>query len=59
MIIMKFITQNSSHSALRIGCKEEYIEETMNKYFLGLQIDNHINWKICAEQMIPKLNGAC
>jgi hypothetical protein len=43
---MKFITNNPSHSALRIGYKEEYIEETVNTKFLGLQIDNHLNWKI-------------
>jgi len=45
MNIMKFITKNSSHSILRIGYKEKYIEETMNTKFLGVQIDNHINWK--------------
>ena len=43
MIIMKFITKKSSHSALHTGYKEKYIEETMNTKFLGLQIDNHIN----------------
>ena len=25
----------------------------------GLQINNHINWKNCIEEMIPKLTGAC
>jgi hypothetical protein len=41
--IMKFITKNSLHSALHIGYKEKYIEETENTKFLGLQIDNQIN----------------
>jgi hypothetical protein len=27
--------------------------------FLGLQIDNHLNWKDHIEQMIPKLSAAC
>jgi len=54
MNIMKFITKKSSHSTLHIDYKESYIEETMNSEFLGLQIDNHINWKNYIEQMILK-----
>jgi hypothetical protein len=56
---MKHVTKNSSHSTLYIGYKEKYIEETVNTKYLGLQIDNHINWKNHTEQMIPKLHGAC
>jgi len=56
---MKFITKNSSHSTLRIGYKEIYIEKTMNKKFFAIQIDNHKNWKNHIDQMIPKLSGAC
>jgi len=41
---MKFITKNSSHSTLCTGYKEMYKEETINTKFLGIQIDNHINW---------------
>jgi hypothetical protein len=36
-----------------------YIEATVNREFLGLQIDNHINWKNCIKQRIPKLSEAC
>ena len=43
MNIMKFITH--SHSTLHIGYKKENIKQTMNTKFLGLHIDNHINWK--------------
>ena len=39
---VKFITKNSSHSKVRISYKENYIEETVNTKFLGLQIDNHL-----------------
>jgi hypothetical protein len=56
--IMKFITKNSAHTTLHIGCKEKYIEETVNTKFFGLQIYNLINWKIDILQIIPKLNGA-
>ena len=55
---MKFITKNSSHFTLHVGYKEKYVEETVNTKFLGLPIDNHINWKNHIEQMIPKLSGA-
>jgi hypothetical protein len=43
--IMKFITNNSPHSALQIGYKEKYIEEMVKTKFLGLHIDNHLNLK--------------
>jgi predicted metallopeptidase len=46
-------------STLCIGYKEKYIVEVVNTKFLGLQVDNNINWKICIEQMIHKLSGAC
>ena len=54
---MKFITKNSSHGTLHIGCK--CIEETVHTKFLGLQLDNHINCKNHIEEVIPKLCGAC
>jgi hypothetical protein len=54
---MKFKTTNSLHSTLNIGNKERYIEDVVNKKILGLQIDNHINWKNHTEQMIQKLSG--
>ena len=54
MNIMTFKTKKASHSTLHIGYKENYIEETVNSEFRGLQIDNHINWKNCIEQMILK-----
>ena len=56
---MKFITKNSSHSTLHSGYKEKYTEETVNTKCLGLQINNHIQWKNHNEQMIPKLSAAC
>jgi hypothetical protein len=36
---------NSPHCAFSIGYEAEYIEETINTKFLGLQIDKHLNWK--------------
>ena len=54
MTIIKFITKNSSHATLHIGYTDRYTEETVNTEFLGLQIDNHLNWKNHVEQMNPK-----
>jgi len=51
--IMKIITMNSTHSTLYIG-----YDGMANTKFLGLQIDNHLNWKKYIEQMISKLHGA-
>jgi len=56
--VLKFITNNSSHFTLYVGHKVKYIEETVNTKFLGLQTDNHINWKNHIEQMIPQLSAA-
>jgi len=36
---------NSAHPTLHVGYEEKYLEETVNKNFLDLQIDTHINWK--------------
>ena len=36
--IIKFITKNSAHSTLCAGCKEKYIEKTVNTKFLGLKL---------------------
>jgi len=58
LYIMKFITENSSHSTLHIGYKGKYIEDTVNTKYLGLQIVNNLNCKNHIELMIPKLTGA-
>jgi hypothetical protein len=43
---------NSPHCALRIGCKEKYVEETGNIFFFNLQMYNHLKWKNHIDQMI-------
>jgi hypothetical protein len=56
---MRLITKNSSHSTLHIGYKEKRVEEMVSTKFLGLEIDNQLNWVNHMDQMIPKLSGAC
>jgi len=50
---------NLPQCALGTDYKEKCIEERVNGKFLGLQIDNHLNWKNHIDQMISKLSGAC
>jgi hypothetical protein len=52
---MKLTTNNLSHSALYIGYKENYIEETASTKFCGLQI----HWKNHIEQTITTLHAVC
>ena len=55
---MKFVTNNLPYCALTIGKKDKYIEETINLKFLGIHIDNHLNWKNHIDQIVPKLSAA-
>ena len=45
MTVIKYIINNSPHSALHISYIEHYIKETVTTKFLGLQTDNHLIWK--------------
>jgi hypothetical protein len=56
---IKSIKKNSPKYALSIGYVEKCIEESVNTKFLGLQIDNQLNWKNHIVQMIPKLTLNC
>ena len=56
---MKFVTKNSPHCALTTGYKDKYIEKVVNTKFLGIHLDNHLNWKDHSDQIIPKLSAAC
>jgi hypothetical protein len=57
--IMKFVTKNLPHYALTIGYKDKYIEEVVSTTFLGIHLDNHLDWNNHIDQIIPKLSAAC
>jgi hypothetical protein len=57
--VMKFVTKNMSHCALTIGYIDKYIEEVVSTKFLGIHLDNHLNWNNHIDQIIPKLSAAC
>jgi len=46
MNIIKCITSNSAQYAINIVYKEKYMDESVNKKFIDLQIDKHPNWGI-------------
>jgi hypothetical protein len=43
--VIKFITGDSPQYPLNIVYNDKYTEEAVNIKFLGLQTDNHLNWK--------------
>ena len=53
------MTKNSPHSALTIRYEDKHIEEALSLKFLGMQLDNHLNWKDHIDQVLPKLSAAC
>jgi hypothetical protein len=57
--IMTFATKNMPHCPLTIGYKDKYIEEVVSTKFLGIHLDNHLNWNNHTDQIIPKLSAAC
>jgi hypothetical protein len=44
---------------LIIYFKDNIIDEVQSTKFLGMQIDNHMNWKNNVVQILPKLSAAC
>jgi hypothetical protein len=52
------ITNKSLQYDLKIGYDEKFIEESINTESLGIQIDNHLNWKNHIDLIIPKLSRA-
>jgi len=57
--IIKYVTNNLPYCALTIGHKDKYMEEVVNLKLIGIQIDNHLNWKNHIDQIVPKLSAAC
>jgi hypothetical protein len=56
---MKFCTTNKKCDNLSIVYVDKTIEEVETTKFLGLQVDNKLNWKTHIQYIIPKLSSAC
>jgi hypothetical protein len=54
-----FLASNSPQHALNVGYSGKCIDRSVNMKFLGLQIDNCLNWTNRVDEFIPKLTGAC
>jgi len=46
-------------SPLDIYYKDNVTDEVKSTKFLGMHINNHMNWKNHADQIIPKFSAAC
>jgi hypothetical protein len=57
--VMKFVPKNMPLCLLTISYKDKYVEEVVSTQFLGIHLDNHLNWKDHIDQSIPKLSAAC
>jgi hypothetical protein len=55
---IKFTTNNALQCLLSTGY-DNYLEESVHTKFLGLLIDNHLNWKSHIDQLVSKLITAC
>ena len=54
--IIKFSPSHFPQPQLIIDHNNTTISEVPNTKFLGVQIDNHLNWKCHIDQILPKLN---
>jgi hypothetical protein len=56
---VKFTTTNLPHYPLAVRYADKHIKETTTTKFLGIQIDNHLNWKSHIDHIIRRLSAAC
>jgi hypothetical protein len=59
MNIIKFTPTNIVCNPLTIEYDGKVLTEVTNFKFLGLHIDNRLNWRRHIEQILPKLSAAC
>jgi len=57
--VIKFTPKTTAHVPLDIYYKDNVMDEVKSTKFLGMHIDNHMNWKNHVEQILPKLSAAC
>ena len=56
---IQFKAKSKIVQSIRITYHNKAIDEVFHTKFLGLIIDNELNWKKHIETIIPKLNSAC
>jgi hypothetical protein len=56
---VQFKTKNNSTTDINIVCNNCPITTMSNIKFLGIYINDSMNWKCHVESIIPKLSSAC
>jgi hypothetical protein len=56
---MKFATNNNISINFNISYDNKTTEKVLTTKFLGLQLDNNLNWKKHTEYIYPKLSSGC
>jgi hypothetical protein len=59
MNIVKFTPTNIVCNPLTIKYVDKVLTEVTNFKFLGLYIDNNLNWRWHIQRILPKLSAAC
>jgi hypothetical protein len=57
--VIKFTPKTTAHISLDIYYEDNVIDEVKSTEFLGMPINNHMNWKNHVKQILPKLSVAC
>jgi hypothetical protein len=56
---MKFSPSNRQKNIFQITYQSKSLVAANNTKFLGLELDERLNWKIHIKKILPKLSGAC
>jgi hypothetical protein len=56
---IQFKTKNKPQTNIHITCNDNLITSQWNIKFLGIYINDSINWSCHIEYIIPKLSSAC
>ena len=56
---IQFVTNHHKHLDIQVKFKGIVISKTTNVKFLGLLLDNMLNWKKYSSELTSKLNKAC
>jgi len=57
--LIQFLTNNSSHIPISVGCDNNMKYNISNRKFLGIMIDNTLTWKSHIEKIILEMSVAC
>jgi hypothetical protein len=56
---IQFKTKNKPQTSMHIACNDSLITSLSNIKFLGIHINDSINWSCHMKYIIPKMSSAC